>query len=84
MGNSSQVDVLADAIGGALHRDEFASQWVADIRALGAEGERLRMLVEGLHRENDAGIGSVYIYEAGEDGPRNPMSAEAQPKENER
>jgi hypothetical protein len=30
------------------------------------------------------GIGSVYIYEAGEDGPRNPMSAEAQPKENER
>jgi hypothetical protein len=54
MGNSSQVDVLADAIGGALHRDEFASQWVADIRALGAEGERLRMLVEGLHRENDA------------------------------
>lgn len=41
----TEADQLADAIEGALGDYEFARDWVADIRALGAEAVRLRRLL---------------------------------------
>ena len=45
---SIDADQLADAIEGALGADddETVAAWVTDIRALGAENERLRLAIE--------------------------------------